>query len=546
MRLKKVLDLANVLAKSQLRAASSGQLGASFFRRSTAIFILDIAVFAVSATVGYLFAGAVSLAPEPYHSQLQTAYVEGLVLVPLLIPAMVLLPGILFELSVSSKFASSDTVNWLPVTQSEYATASSLSVAYIYSIIPSIVFGFTLTISRLWGIALVWADMFVLGVISLLLGSVLVEILRAAINRVSSAVMKRARKGALLLRLVVTVLVIVMFQFVFNFIFLLQIITGFSSVVGSVQAIPIFWASLSVKYLLTGDVLLSFVFFLGTIGFTLAMLLAAAKVRARYWVPVPMTVAVTHAEYKPVATDLYSRLGFSMMERAIIKKDLKGLVRRRDLIQFFAIPVVFTVVILFQNSVVSQGGSATPGITLTFPIFFVSSIFSLIISSMSFGQEGKAVINIYSLPITPGRLLRAKACVSLFLSLSATIGLFVVISLVKGVGGTDALLVLVTGVVLTVEVNFVGLGFGTRYPDFQERPRPRFVEPIAIILAIFLGLGLTLVGALPIILNAVLPSLGPWYYYLIVFSMTFSVAFTLFAYKWASSGVRNLLAEMRA
>src|SRR5207245_3322882 len=179
MRLKKVLDLANVLVKSQLRAASSGQLGASFFRKSKALFIIDIAAFAVSVILGYLFGGAVSLAPEPFHTQVQTAFVEGLVLVRLLIPAMVLLPGILFELSVSSKFASSDTVNWLPVTQSEYATASSLSVAYIYSIIPSIVFGLTLPVSILWEIAPVWVIMFVLGIISLFLGSVLVEILRA-------------------------------------------------------------------------------------------------------------------------------------------------------------------------------------------------------------------------------------------------------------------------------------------------------------------------------------------------------------------------------
>ncbi len=545
MRLEKVFNLANVLIKSQLRAARGGQLGAAFFKKSTSLLIIDIAAFVISVSIGYLVSGVIDLVPEPFHTQVETAFEQGLVLVPLLIPGMVLLPGILFELSVSSKFASSDTVNWLPVTQSEYATASSLSVAYIYSVAPSIVLGFTLPISIGRGLAPVWADMFVVGIVSLFLGSVLVEILRAAINRVSSVVMKRARKGALLLRLVVTVLVIVVFQFVFNFIFLLQIISGFSSIVGSVQVIPIFWASLSVKYLITGDASLSLLFLVGTLGFTLAMLSTAAKVRARYWVPVPITVAVTNAEYKPVETDLYSRLGFSAMERAIIRKDLKGLVRRRELIQFFAIPVVFTVVILFQNSVVPQEGQTAPGFALTFPIFFVSSIFSLMISSISFGQEGKSVINIYSLPISPDGLLRAKAFVSLSLSLSTTIILFVAILLLKGVGGTDALVILVTGVVLTTQGNFIGLGFGTRYPDFQERPRPRFVEPIAIILAIVLGLSLTLVGAIPIILNAVLPSVGRWYYYLVAFSLTFSVAITLLAYRWAGSGVRNLLAEMK-
>jgi hypothetical protein len=387
--------------------------------------------------------------------------------------------------------------------------------------------------------------MLVLSVISLFLGSVLVEILRAAINRVSSAVMGRARRGALVLRLVIVVLVILVFQFVFNFIFLLQLLSGFYVGVASVQFIPLFWASLSVRYLMSDNALLSGLFFAGNVGFTLLLLWIAAKVRTRYWVPVPIAIRVTHAEYKPASAGMLSRFGFSPTERAIIRKDLRGFGRRRELIQFFAIPFVFTAVLVLQTTLGSQSGGGSSGAGLTFPVFFVGAIFSLMMSSISFGQESTAVMNLYSLPISPRELLRAKAFTSLLVSMPATIGLFILTVVLGAVSGTYALIVLCIACVLTVEENFVGLLFGARYPDFQERPRPRFVDPVAIIGAVLLGLLLMLVGALPVFLETIFTSMGVTFYYLVGFSIIFSVAVTVFAYRLANSAVRSLLAEMR-
>jgi hypothetical protein len=47
--------------------------------------------------------------------------------------------GILFELGQSSGLASSEAVNWLPVSPSEYVLASSISVDIAYS--PFLFFG---------------------------------------------------------------------------------------------------------------------------------------------------------------------------------------------------------------------------------------------------------------------------------------------------------------------------------------------------------------------------------------------------------------------
>ncbi len=57
----------------------------------------------------------------------------------------------------------------------------------------------------------------------------------------------------------------------------------------------------------------------------------------------------------------------------------------------------------------------------TFPTLFAATFFALMISSISFGQESKSVMVLYSLPISAGQILRAKAFLALGFSLAATV-----------------------------------------------------------------------------------------------------------------------------
>ena len=47
---------------------------------------------------------------------------------------------------------------------------------------------------------------------------------------------------------------------------------------------------------------------------------------------------------------------------------------------------------------------------------------------------------------------------------------------------------LVIAVAITVEEVFIGTAFGAKYPDFQERPRPRFVDPLGHHLDVIVGM----------------------------------------------------------
>ncbi|MCS4540382.1 MAG: hypothetical protein HYU03_06815, partial [Thaumarchaeota archaeon] len=69
--------------------------------------------------------------------------------------------------------------------------------------------------------------------------------------------------------------------------------------------------------------------------------------------------------------------------------------------------------------------------------------------------------------------------------------------------------------------------------DFQERPRPRFLEPLGILLAALTGLGTIFATAVPIIVRDVLTSLplqlGISFVQVFIASVVFGCAITILA-----------------
>jgi len=99
-----------------------------------------------------------------------------------------------------------------------------------------------------------------------------------------------------------------------------------------------------------------------------------------------------------------------------------------------------------------------------------------------------------------------------------------------------------------VEETFIGLGFASRYPDFSERPRPRFVRPVGMLVAFPTGVAIMLVTISPILVSLVAGSLavdiGSLYAILTAAALVFAVAVPLLAYRWARGGIADLLREL--
>ena len=547
MKPGRVYRIASVLVKSQLRSGRSGSLSSRLFGNSLSIFVIDLVVFGGSIGIVYLVLGAVGTLPTDIESLLDALTNQVVTSLPAFVFLGVFVAAVLFELSVSSKFASSDVVNWLPVTQTEYVAASTLSVGYMYSFLPALVLGATYPLAARLGLQSAWGVSGALCLVSLSVVGSLVEIMRAAINRVTSLAYGRARRGAMIIRLVLTVVLILAVEVGFNPVILSSMIGTFTGVVSATLFVPLFWPSASVGYLIQGEGLLSAAFFALSLVFAGVVLLAAVKVRARYWSPVPVTIEVTGGAYTPSSGGILRSLGLSKTESALVRKDLRGYTRRRELIPYLAIPFVFMALIFLQESAIGGTGSTDVGVAV-YPFWLVGGILAVIVASTSIGQEGKAILNVYASPIRPKTFLKAKLLVSLIFGAGTIVAMAVIASLLASATLSGFVVSLLASFVIALECTFIGVAVGARFPDLQERPRPRFVNPLGMLLAMVLGVVSSFVTAFPLVLW---PFLGEYFEGLgltfgvgVAGGLAFGGLVSLAGYRWALSGTTRLMEEM--
>ncbi|MGH9919516.1 MAG: putative ABC transporter permease subunit, partial [Nitrososphaerales archaeon] len=328
----------------------------------------------------------------------------------------------------------------------------------------------------------------------------------------------------------------------------------FTSALNAVSFLPVLWASLAVRASIVGDTAQNALYSVATILFSGGMLWAAVKVRARYWSPTPSQVTIMSGEYAPVTgSPFFSLFGLTPVEVALVRKDLKGLTRRRELLQYFAIPFVLAIVFIFEifvnpSSGLGSAGASRSSVGDQLPTWFVGGLFGLIISSISFGQEQRSASLLYSLPLTAKEVLRAKVFTSMLLAMLATVGIFVVVTVVSKPPPLEALENLAIALAITTQEVLIGTAFGAKYPDFQERPRPRFVDPYGVILMVIVGMVVVLVTALPAIVGEALssfPGVQSEVQPLFLVSLAFAAAVIGLSYSWANRETKRLFVEFK-
>ena len=155
MNIKSSYRIAQILVKSLLRASSSKTgVQKSLWRKPIIIAIIDILAFIIPATIVF---SLLSLVDLPQEVDLFFVTTQVLIGLPSIILLMVILYGVMWELSQSARLASSDVVNWLPIKPSEYVLGSAMSTIYYLSWLLAIAFGLTLALSFLSGLMWTWA-----------------------------------------------------------------------------------------------------------------------------------------------------------------------------------------------------------------------------------------------------------------------------------------------------------------------------------------------------------------------------------------------------
>ncbi|MGA8275461.1 MAG: hypothetical protein WB789_08735 [Thermoplasmata archaeon] len=480
MDLHTVRRIAGVLVASQIRSGRSTTDPRSLFARPWIFAAIDVAVFLV------LF-GLTSVAvppTSPVSTLLLPLLTTALPFIPLFAVATVLVAGVMFELTATAKFAGSDAVNWLPVTPGEYVLASSSAIAYTYSPALAFVLGPVAALSLDVGLGGSVALVAFLAIVGLFEGAFLVEMVRSATQRVSSSGGRRGRLS-LVARAAALLVLVLALQLAFNPVFLFDSLNGLSALGNLSAFIPVFWSTHALTLWLAGNAGLALVFVVAQLLFAALLLQIAAELRVRYWVISSTEFSFDAHEYAKHHPFL-SALGLTRAEAAIVTKDFHGLTRRREMLPMLVVPLVIFIVILVENA--AGAGTALPRTWGLIAVGVAGGFLALLLATTCVGQERRALQTLYAAPITGRSVLRAKIVSVLLPALVVTVPVSVAAAVLFGLSWLPAGGMVLVGCAGAVAVGFWGLVFAARYSDFQDRPRPQYLRPSAMVAATMSGM----------------------------------------------------------
>ena len=508
MRLPILFKFAKVLMISRLRSARRSIVPKSITSRPILIALIGSVLFVAGLFFGYettVFLGSGTSLTGPVAHQLVVTIFGG---IPLVLVGFYFTMGLLWEVNASTEAESTDAINWLPITPGEYVAASALSTSYTYSPLLMVAFGYSLPIGLLTGNLAGFLVLVPIALLSTSVGSVSVEILRSALSSASTAFNRLGGRITVIVRIFGIILILLVTQLLFSGVFLIQIISSLVGTAAATSFVPVFWPTLTITKLLQSD-------FLGSAGFLglsimlfLLLSYAALSLRARYWAVTPTAIHFAGAGSVSGPSRL-AYLGLSSASVAMLKREIRSATRRKEVVRLMAIPIIMPIMISFP-AIFSPAPSTSSGpaqidpIFLVIPFLFGIGLGSLFLGMTSIGQEGRRLWNISTLPVSAKMLVKSKI---MFTSLVSCIGL--------GLGGVVSALLLHAsmfvilgflslGVLVILAETSLGVAIGSRFPDFSDGPRPRFVTVVGSIIGAVLGIVEMAIMALPLILSFLL------------------------------------------
>ena len=451
----------------------------------------------IGIPVGVLVSlGLSSVSSLPGIPSLRNAEVSFFVSLPTLVLIFCFVISLLQQIQRSSVKASTQVMYWLPVTWQENTLASILAsllgfpLALVIGLASGIIaFSFFngLIIQALLTAVALFAAAF--------MASSTTEILSIIQVRFIGAVYKSSGRAAIWIRFIGSLLFFIIFYILYFY-----VTTGFSSFIQGVTRtqdtvwfIPFVWLGETLFYLVKGLFLQGFLFLGLSALFIAGLYYLAVWLNTQFGLYEPPAITVQKSGLYSPKTGLLGKLGFSTVEAAIIRKDLKAFTRRRELIPIFIVPVVFIIITLFQSINISY--HTTP--TQTY-IFLVGTIFALPAGAMAMGlgnvligEEGRAIWRIYASPISAKNFVKSKFFFAtlfstIILLASGFIGIVFYHPSLRAtiVAFVEAFFVLLTLSSISLEIGFKGA-------DFSETRIARMVRQewslIGIIVCVIAG-----------------------------------------------------------
>ena len=497
MNIKFILKFAKILTLSSVRAQRmKGSIPTGFAKSPKINIIIGLAPFFITAILAVNFAEAFLEDLNAGAFMFQIA-----IFLPSLMTLAAIMYGLLFEFSQSSSVGSSDVINWLPIHAVEFVLASVFSMFYFLAPLLGIMFGIALGLAITTSMFDVGLFSVVISTLGLFLGAFILEIIRAITNRVSSSVYKRSGRSAVIIRMVIFIIMFIAFMLISNVNFLFSILNQFMGGIQSAWFIPILWPSLTIMSYLSTATLQLIIYAILSISFTIALLWTSVKLREKYWVPAPFAIKLTSSKPYTPKQGLLGRLGFTSAESALLKKDFRGLTRRKEMLVWIAVPLGISIISFFSTpSTLESATSTFDRLAIFWGPLIGLFMFAFYLSLTGIGQEGNAFLNLRIIQLKEKEIIKAKISIAL---IPAVCAMFVVTILIQLIAQPrlEALIAIdVALYAVLFECSFVGLAVGSRFPDFTEVPRARFVDQKGVWLGMLIIAACGLATLLPLLL----------------------------------------------
>jgi hypothetical protein len=411
-------------------------------------------------------------------------------------PTLILILALVFtmfqQIQLSGIKRSSQIMYWLPLTWQEHTLASIL--ANLLGLPIALAIGFSggiLVFSLLNGLIVEGLLTTVALFAAAFIGSATTEIARVVQVRFTGAVYKSSGRAAIWVRLIGSLLFFLALYLVW-----FSLVSGAGSIgfiqtiaasQSSLWVIPFVWLGIALYYLFSSNLLLGVAFVVASTLFMVGLYFLAILLNQRFGLYEPPAIKVqASGEYK-AKTGVLGKFGFTSVEAALIRKDIRSFTRRRELIGVFIVPIVFMIVPIFNSMNISNQGA--PGeVNLMFEammFLFPAAIMAMTLGNMLIGEEGPAVWRIYASPITAKSLVKSKFAFLTFLStvillMTSTVGVVFFNPSVKMVA-----VALLEGAFLTFALGSMGLTFGFKGADFSASRRQRMIRQEWALISLF-------------------------------------------------------------
>jgi hypothetical protein len=470
-------------------------------------YILVIAAgLAVGFFAGYLY--TLYSVDATIQTLINEYYPSFLIGLPTMVLIFCFIFTILQQIQRSGVRFSRQVPYWLPITWEEHTIASILAELLGFplmtiALISSVIIVFSLYVGQI--LLAVGSILAMLG--AALMASATTEIFRILQVRFIGSVYKSTGRAAVWVRFIGSLAFFIVFYVIYfsittgtGTLFFLQSVASAQNVV---WFIPFVWLGLTLSSLTLSLWLQGIIFFVASTLFISSLYLLATALNKRYGLYEPPAIKISSGTYVP-KTGLIGKFGFSSVQAALIRKDLRAFTRRRELMFTFIMPIVF-MIIPIMSSLNGSSSQGPPGTLFWFvyATLFPASVMAVSLGSFMTGEEGQSIWMIYISPISAKDFIRSKyAFIVIFtlimLPITTAVGIIFFHPSIRA-----TLVLFLESVFIAFAIGAVSLSNGIKGADFNEVPRPRMMRPEWGIINFLMCIGVAFAILLPFIPYAI-------------------------------------------